>query len=133
MDDESGFVSACSDFYDETIGTRIRAFQLKYLVLPVSSLTGNHLKKISSINFIILKKISSASWRKSFLMVCISLGFILTFQGCKDEEEVGLNVLPPDDQLYTDFSDTATVLTRIVEEDSIRTDELSLQLFGSDQ
>ena len=97
-------------------------------------MAGYDLKKITRIGYIFSKKISSAlSWRKSFLLLCFSLFLTSFFAGCKDEEEVGLNLLPPNDQLYTDFNDTSTVLTQTVIEDSLRTDELSLQLIGSDR
>lgn len=97
-------------------------------------MAGYDLKKITRIGYIFSKKISSAlSWRKSFLLLCFSLFLTSFFAGCKDEEEVGLNLLPPNDQLYTDFNDTSTVLTQTLLEDSLRTDELSLQLIGSDR
>lgn len=54
------------------------------------------------------------------------------FGGCKDENEIGLKLLPPGDQLSTAFSDTSTVKSLTQLEDSLRTDELSLQLLGSD-
>ena len=53
------------------------------------------------------------------------------FFGCKDDNEVGLSLLPPGDQLVTVFSDTSTVSTTTVKEDSLKSDELSLQLLGS--
>ena len=52
--------------------------------------------------------------------------------GCKDEDELGTSLLPSADQLYTSFSDTATVNSSTQTEDSLRTDELSYQLLGSD-
>ncbi len=55
------------------------------------------------------------------------------FSGCKDENELGLEILPPGDALSTVFSDTITINTRTLLEDSLRTDELSAQLLGSEK
>lgn len=52
--------------------------------------------------------------------------------GCKDENELGLNILPTSDLINTVFSDTSTVITSTAYDDSVRTDELSIQLLGSD-
>ena len=77
------------------------------------------------------KKTSSTLWwRKSFLIIQPILVGILLFSGCKVPDELGLNVLPPGDQLQTEFSDTSTLITTILLEDSLQTDELSLQLLG---
>jgi len=57
---------------------------------------------------------------------------LFSISACKDENEVGLDLLPAGDQLGTSFSDTATLITRTIREDSIVTDELSAQLLGSD-
>lgn len=77
------------------------------------------------------KKTSSTLWwRKSFLIIQPLLVGILLFSGCKDPDELGLNVLPPGDQLQTEFSDTSTLITTILQEDSLQADELSLQLLG---
>jgi hypothetical protein len=78
----------------------------------------NTLKKLSSLN----------TGRKAFLFL-FALSFVLA---CRDENEIGLNVLPPSDQIGTDYSDSATVITSTQYEDSLRTDELSLQLLGSE-
>jgi hypothetical protein len=79
----------------------------------------NSLKKLSSLNI----------GRKAFLFL---FAFVIIF-ACKDDNEIGLNVLPPSDQIGTDFTDTATVISSTaLENDSFRTDELSLQLLGSD-
>ncbi|MFM2134709.1 MAG: hypothetical protein RL021_109 [Bacteroidota bacterium] len=56
---------------------------------------------------------------------------VLLAQGCKDPDELGLDALPAGDELQMGFTDTVTVLTRTVREDSIRTDEVSTQLIGS--
>jgi hypothetical protein len=55
----------------------------------------------------------------------------LFLSACKDPDELGLDVLPPSDELGLSFSDTSTVVTRTVLEDSLRTDEISAQLVGS--
>lgn len=73
--------------------------------------------------------ISSATLRgKFFFLLSIIL---LSLAACKDPDEVGLNVLPPGDELNTILSDTATVITLTVPEDSLTSDELSAQLIGS--
>lgn len=82
----------------------------------------------------LLKSISSASqWRKSFLLVLTVAISSILFSGCKDENELGRDILPDGDYLNTIFSDTTQVLTSTVKEDSLRADELSLQLLGSDK
>lgn len=67
--------------------------------------------------------------RKSFLAGCIALLFLLST--CKKPEDIGLDTLPSGDLLYTDFSDTATILSSTIREDTLRADELSRILFGS--
>ncbi|MFM7217353.1 MAG: DUF4270 domain-containing protein [Bacteroidota bacterium] len=64
--------------------------------------------------------------RPLLLIVVLFLGF-----GCKDPDELGLEVLPESDQLGMVKTDTFTVLARTVKEDSLRSDELSTQLVGS--
>ncbi|MFM8432967.1 MAG: DUF4270 domain-containing protein [Bacteroidota bacterium] len=53
------------------------------------------------------------------------------FTACKDPDELGLEVLPGSDQLNLKSTDTITILTRTVREDTLRSDELSTQLVGS--
>ncbi len=68
-------------------------------------------------------------WRKClFLLPLLSLIFL---HGCKEPDAVGLDVLPTVDGLSLIFSDTATLYSKTVREDSLRTDEISLQLLGS--
>jgi len=50
---------------------------------------------------------------------------------CKKPDDIGLSTLPADDLLYTDYADSATILTTTIREDSLRADELSRILFGS--
>lgn len=76
------------------------------------------------------KKISSTLYgRKSFFL--IPLLTVLLLNACKEPDAVGLNVLPGSDQLGLEFSDSATIYSKTVREDSLRTDEISLQLLGS--
>jgi len=58
------------------------------------------------------------------------LGYLVS---CEKPEEkgVGLSVQPVDDQLSSDQTDTATVITKTVKQDSLRTDELSSVLLGN--
>ncbi|MFM2206540.1 MAG: hypothetical protein RL213_515 [Bacteroidota bacterium] len=59
----------------------------------------------------------------------MTVGILMS--GCKDPDEIGQDILPDSDGLYTGFTDTVTVLSRTVREDSLRSDELSLQLIGN--
>jgi hypothetical protein len=56
---------------------------------------------------------------------------LLSLGNCKKPEDIGIGTLPEKDLVYTDYSDTATVLTYTIKEDSLRADELSRSLFGS--
>lgn len=71
---------------------------------------------------------STLRWGKFFLLLVISLSL---FQSCKDPDEAGLNVLPPGDELGTERTDTTTISTITITDDSLRSDELSVQLIGS--
>lgn len=67
--------------------------------------------------------------------VC-TLSAIFLFWGlvsCEKPEEqgVGLSVQPTDDQLSSNQTDTVTVITKTVSQDSLRTDELSSVLLGN--
>ena len=61
------------------------------------------------------------------------VGFILVFLlgACEDPGIIGLDVQPPDDNLNVSFSDSTTLITYTVIEDSIRTDERGVNLLGS--
>ena len=74
---------------------------------------------------------STIRWRKSFLLLPSLLIALSFFSGCKDADEIGLDALPNGDQLGTAVSDTATIVTTILREDSLIGDELSSQLIGS--
>ncbi len=87
------------------------------------------MKKISLIYYILIKKIYE---RKSFLLIIISVAAISSYS-CKDENDIGTNLLAPGDELYTFFTDTATVQSSTKRDDSLRTDEVELQLLGSDK
>lgn len=74
------------------------------------------------------KKISSSiRWGKFFLLILFAVTF---FSACKDPDDSSLNVLPQGEQLATIFSDTVTVKTLTIADDSLKTDELSNQLIG---
>jgi hypothetical protein len=53
------------------------------------------------------------------------------FISCNDPEIVGLDVQPPGDKINFTYTDTTTVKTLTVREDSLRTDEVSRYLLGS--
>jgi hypothetical protein len=78
--------------------------------------------------FNLFKNISSAIYRRKYFFLSFLL---LHIQGCKEPDAVGLDVLPDSDRLDLVFTDTLTLQTKTVREDSLRTDELTLQLLGS--
>ncbi|HKC36608.1 MAG TPA: DUF4270 family protein, partial [Chitinophagaceae bacterium] len=55
----------------------------------------------------------------------------LLFASCNDPDIVGLDVQPAGDQINLTFTDTATLQTYSIREDSLRTDEVSQFLLGS--
>lgn len=66
----------------------------------------------------------------------LTLSAIFLFWGlvsCEKPEEqgVGLSVQPTDDQLSSNQTDTTTIITKTVRQDSLRTDELSSVLLGN--
>jgi hypothetical protein len=52
-------------------------------------------------------------------------------QACEEPEEVGKDLLPPQDNLNVEFSDSTTVHAYSYQEDSVQTDERNLVLAGS--
>ncbi len=86
--------------------------------VPIGWLNRNTTSTISSVT----------SWRKFFLLFAL-VSSLLSYS-CKDPDEIGLNILPPGDILGTSLSDTATILTITVADDSLKSDELSTQLIG---
>ena len=56
---------------------------------------------------------------------------LFSLGNCTKPEDIGLSTLPAEDLLYTDYSDSATILTTTVREDTLRADELSRILIGS--
>ncbi|MBE0661545.1 MAG: DUF4270 domain-containing protein [Bacteroidales bacterium] len=49
----------------------------------------------------------------------------------KDENKIGLDILPPGEELLLSYTDTITAVVYSYREDSVRTDELSTSLLGS--
>ena len=98
----------------------------------VSPSKGNLVKTILQNLTKSTKKTSSTiRWGKSFLIVQPLLAGILLFSGCNDPETLPVDVLPNGDELLTVFSDTSTIINRILVEDSLQTDELSASLLGN--
>jgi hypothetical protein len=98
-------------------------------VPDASPSNGKLLKKIQKTANSNMKYSSTILWRISFLFLSV---IIFTGSGCKDpDDEIALDILPAGDQLQTLFTDTATVLSSIAIQDSLRGDELSIQLLGS--
>ena len=63
------------------------------------------------------------------MMVSLATIFVSSCQ--KEPDLIGLDLLPPGEYLKLDFTDTASLIAYTVREDSLRTDELSLNLLGS--
>jgi hypothetical protein len=73
--------------------------------------------------------ISSISWGK-----CFFYAFLISFlfvSSCKNPDNIGLDVIPASDHLNTLYTDTITLATSTVREDSLRSDEVSQILLGS--
>src|SRR5437763_16717723 len=65
-------------------------------------------------------------------ILCVSIiFFICVISSCKKPEDVGVEVLPSFDLLKTPFSDTTTIQTVTLKEDSLRGSALSKVLVGS--
>lgn len=64
-----------------------------------------------------------------FLMVAFAAIIVSSCQ--KEPDLIGLNLLPPGEYLNLDHIDTTSIVAYTVREDSLRTDELSLNLVGS--
>lgn len=64
------------------------------------------------------------------LLIC-GLIFFLLLTTCNKPEVIGLDVQPLGDKLNISFCDTSTLITYTVREDSIRADEMALNLLGS--
>jgi hypothetical protein len=65
------------------------------------------------------------------ILFFFAASFACLISSCNDPEIIGLDVQPQDDLIGLIFSDTATVTAFTIREDSLRTDETSLQLVGS--
>ncbi|NTW31188.1 MAG: DUF4270 domain-containing protein [Bacteroidetes bacterium] len=59
------------------------------------------------------------------------LSIIFALYSCEEPNIVGLGVQPPDDELNVENTDSVTLITYTVKEDSIRTDETEFNLLGS--
>ncbi len=57
--------------------------------------------------------------------------FLLILNSCKKPDTVGLEVLPPDDRLQGEHTDTITVIAYTVEEDSLLTSKPSFHILGT--
>jgi hypothetical protein len=70
--------------------------------------------------------------KNRFLFYCFYVVLGITAISCtKDPDLIGLDLLPPGDRLNIDFIDTSTIIAYTIREDSLRTDELTLNLLGS--
>ena len=68
----------------------------------------------------------------AIFLLLVSFLMLLFSQSCKKENSiVGKGVLPPSDMLGVVFKDTTTLITYTIREDSVKSDETSLNLLGS--
>ncbi len=64
-----------------------------------------------------------------FGLACVAAGF--SFNSCSKDTAIGANVLPQNSYFYANFSDTATIISTLVLEDTVPTNQLSTNLLGS--
>lgn len=71
--------------------------------------------------------------KKNFFSLCLFLvAAIAVLSSCNDPDDIiGIDIQPPGDKIGLIYTDTTTVTAYTVREDSLRTDEVSLQLLGS--
>ncbi len=70
--------------------------------------------------------------KNRFLFYCLYAVLGLAAISCQKEPDlIGLDLLPIEDNLNIDYTDTSTVVAYTLREDSLRTDELALNLLGS--
>lgn len=67
----------------------------------------------------------------SVFAVALTMIVFALNQACEEPEEVGKDLLPQQDHLNVEFSDTTTVFAYSYQEDSVQTDERNLVLAGS--
>lgn len=67
---------------------------------------------------------------KSYLLIITALLFVGIISCKKTPEDIGLPLLPGSDLLNAVFTDTASLITHTVRDDSVRADEASVQLLG---
>ncbi|HPI84808.1 MAG TPA: DUF4270 domain-containing protein [Bacteroidales bacterium] len=68
----------------------------------------------------------------SWLFAGIILVMVFNMAGCKqDDNDLGIDIQPPNDKLNVFSSDTATILAYSTLVDSVKTDETSVTLLGS--
>jgi hypothetical protein len=72
-------------------------------------------------------KISNINSKLLFIVI-ISISFLFS---CEEPDIIGLEVQPSNDKLNVQFTDTNTLTTYSVREDSIRTDETQYNLLGT--
>lgn len=70
--------------------------------------------------------------KNRFLFYCLIAVLGIAAISCNKEPDlIGLDLLPPGERLNIDFTDTSTLVAYTMKEDSLRTDELSVNLLGS--
>ena len=93
---------------------------------------GNFFRTISNTYFSKIKNVSFRYYgmRYFFGAWLVSLA-VISFSSCKDPDELGLEVLPNSDQVFVLTTDSTTLVTRTIKEDSLLSRGLSYQLLGS--
>lgn len=70
------------------------------------------------------------SGKSSRIVISLFL-FLLILNSCKKADTVGMEVLPEEDRLQGEFTDTITIIAHTIREDSVLTDERVLHILGS--
>lgn len=71
---------------------------------------------------------------KSFgliIRIVTALLLIILVSCKKDPQKIGLEIQPPEDKLLVKYNDSSSIISYSIREDSVRTDELSINLLGS--
>ena len=68
---------------------------------------------------------------RSSINTLFIVAFLFVAVGCNKPDEIGKEVLPEDDLINSTFTDTTTIETSTLLEDSLRADELTYELLGS--
>src|SRR5438128_2241993 len=101
--------------------------------------SGGMFRNTSNLIINLSENISFRAIGKKYFFGAGIFFFFVLFSSCKDPEELGLEVIPSSDQLALLSTDTLTLMTRTVKEDSLQTypvlnalgNSLTSQLLGN--